>query len=78
MEHAHKEKREIARDTRLRRHELRELGVRKSYENWRTEKKAFIEKIYKSGHVRFEEAFELNNLDLLLIIGCCHSLCFDI
>ena len=28
--------------------------------------------------LRFEDAFELNNLDLLLIICCCNSLCFDI
>ena len=26
----------------------------------------------------YEEAFELNNLNLLLIIGCCNLLCFDI
>ena len=36
--------------------ELRETGEQK--------KRAFREKIYKIGHLRFEEAFELNNLDL--------------
>ena len=51
--------------------ELREAGEQK--------KRAFRERenIYKIGHLRFEEAFELNNLGLLLIIGCCNSFCFD-
>ena len=49
--------------------ELREIEGQK--------KRAFIENIYKIGHLRLEKAFELNNLDLLLIIGCCNSLCFD-
>ena len=29
-------------------------------------------------HLRFEEAFELNNLDYFFIIGCCNSLWVDI
>ena len=33
------------------------------------------ESICKIGHLRFEEAFELKNLDLLLFIDCCNSLC---
>ena len=32
-------------------------------------RRAFRENIYKIGHLLFEEAFELNNLDLLPIIG---------
>ena len=72
-------KRGIARDTRLRRHELPELGITKELRETEEQKKrAFRENIYKTGHLSFEEAFELNNLDLLLIIGCCNSLCFDI
>ena len=62
---------EKARVTRVRSYrEPRETGGQK--------KRAFTENIYKIGHLRFEEAFELNNLDLLFIIGCCNSLCFDI
>ena len=32
--------REIARETRLRRHELRELGVKRATRNWRAEKES--------------------------------------
>ena len=61
---------EKTRATRVRSYkELRETGKQK--------KRAFRENIYKIGNLRFEEAFELKNLDLLLIIGCCNSLCFD-
>ena len=38
MEHAHKEEREMARDARLRRHELRELDVTKRYEKLESRK----------------------------------------
>ena len=38
MEHAHKEETEIERGTRLRRHELRELELRRATRNWRAEK----------------------------------------
>ena len=78
MEHAHKEERDCKRHeiektrvTRVRSYE--ELG-----ETGEQKRRAFREKIYKIGHLRFEEAFELNNLDLFPIIGCCNSLCFDI
>ena len=73
MEHAHKEEREIEKTqvTIVRSYkELRETGEQK--------KRAFRENIYKIEHLRLEDAFELNNLNLLLIIGCCNSLCFDI
>ena len=78
MEHAHKEEKDCKR------HEIVKIRVTRvrSYEELReTEeqrKRAFRENIYKIGHLRFEDAFELNNLDLLLIIGCYNSLCFDI
>ena len=56
MEHAHKEKRR--RDTR----------ERKSYEKLESRKGGLSERenSYKIRHLRFEEAFELNNLDLFL------------
>ena len=39
MEHAHKEERVLTRDTRLRRHEIRELEVTKSYEKLESRKR---------------------------------------
>ena len=39
MERAHKEEREVARDTRLRRHKLRELGVTEGYEKLESRKR---------------------------------------
>ena len=63
MEHAHK-KEERTRDAK----------VRKSYEKLESRKEGLseIENSYKIRHLRFEEAFELNNLDLFFIIGCCN------
>ena len=80
MEHAHKEERENGK-----RHEIEKTRVMRvrTYEELREageQKKRTIrenENIYKIGHLRFEEAFELNSLGLLLIIGCWNSLCFD-
>ena len=46
MEHAHKEEREIAIDTRLRRHELRELGVTKSHEKLESRKREPSERTF--------------------------------
>ena len=77
MEHAHYEEKgdckrheiEKTRVTRVRSYEeLRETGEQK--------KRTFRERenICKIGHLRFEKAFELNILDLLLMIGCCNSL----
>ena len=56
MEHAHKEER----------HEMRELG--RVTRNWRARKGGLSERenIYNIRHLRFEEAFELNNFDLFL------------
>ena len=53
MEHAHKE--EKTRDAR----------VRKSYEKLERRKRGLSERenSYKIKHLRFEEAFQLNNLD---------------
>ena len=67
MEHAHKE-------------ETRGAKVRKSYEKLESRKGGLSERenSYKFRHLRFEEAFELNNLDLFFIIGCCNSLWVDI
>ena len=64
MEHAHKEKRR------------RDARVRKRYEKLESRKGGLSERenSYEIRHLRFEEAFELNNLDLLFIIGCCNSL----
>ena len=46
MEHAQKEEKEIVRDTRLRRHELRELGVTKSYEKLESRKREPLERTF--------------------------------
>ena len=57
MEHAHK-KEERRRDAK----------VRKSYEKLESRKGGLSERenSYKIRHLRFEEAFELKNLDLFL------------
>ena len=76
----------ISKKEDCKRHEIEEIRVMRvrSYEELREtgeqKKRTFRERenIYKIGHLRFEEAFEFNNLDLLLIIGCCNLLCFDI
>ena len=63
MEYAHKEERDCKR------HEFEKTRVTRvrSYKDLRVtgeqKKRAFRENIYKIGHLRFEEAFELNNLD---------------
>ena len=56
------------------------MRVRKSYEKLESRKGGLSERenSYKIRHLRFEEAFELNNLDLYFIIGCCISLWVDI
>ena len=46
MEHEHKEERGIARDTKLRRHKLRELGVTKSYEKLESRKREPSERTF--------------------------------
>ena len=68
MEHAHKEKKR------------RDARVWKSYEKLESKQGGLSERenSYKIRHLRFEEAFELNNLDFFFIIGCCNSLWVDI
>ena len=53
MEHAHKERK------------TRDVRVRKSYEKLERRKGGLSERenSYKIKHLRFEEAFQLNNLD---------------
>ena len=58
----------------------RDVRVRKRYEKLENRKGGLSERenSYKVKHLRFEEAFELNNLDYFFIIGCCNSLWVDI
>ena len=56
------------------------MRVRKSYEKLERRKGGLSERenSYKIKDLRFEEAFQLNNLDYYFIIGCCNSLWVDI
>ena len=62
-----KKKREIARDTRFEKTRVTRVRSYKELRELESRKRAFRENIYKIGHLRFEEAFELSNLDLTLV-----------